>query len=316
MSDKLPAQILDAEHGGLDEAAARLRAGQLVAIPTETVYGLAARADSEAAVAEIYRAKGRPSFNPLIVHVPDIDAAAALAAFDSRAQLLAEHFWPGPLTLVCHARARSPIVPAVTAGLPTIALRSPAHPLARALLSNVALPLAAPSANHSNGISPTRPGHVAASLGEACPPILDGGVCEQGLESTIVALRPEVGWQILRPGPIAQDALEDLLGEPPMADGGGRIEAPGQLARHYSPGKPIRLNAQSAQPGEFHIGFGQIAGDMSLSPSGDLAQAAARLYACLHEAAASSSATIAIAPIPGSGIGAAIADRLARAAAN
>ena len=304
---------LAGDGAGIARAAELLRAGALVAVPTETVYGLAARADSEAAVAGIFRAKGRPDFNPLIVHVASLAMARELARFDDRAETLAARFWPGPLTLVLPARL-SPVVPAVTAGLPTIALRMPDHPATRRLLEDAALPLAAPSANRSGAISPTRPEHVAESLGSRVAAILDGGPCRRGVESTIVALREDGGWHLLRPGPIAEGELADLLGSP-EAVGHTGIEAPGQLARHYSPGKPMRLEASEAADGEFLIGFGPVKGDCSLSEEGDLALAAARLYACLHQAAASGSPRIAVAPIPEEGIGAAINDRLRRAAA-
>ena len=305
--------ILAGDESGLAQTAEILRSGGLVALPTETVYGLAGRADSEAAVAAIYRAKGRPDFNPLIVHVASLAQAERLALFDDRAALLAERFWPGPLTLVLPLRKEASVAPAVTAGLATIAIRMPAHPLLRAVLGRLGLPLAAPSANRSGGVSPTSAEHVQVSFGAAAPPILDGGASENGLESTIVALR-QGGWQLLRPGPIPESAVAALLGDA-MPVEAGRIEAPGQLARHYAPGKPVRLDADAAQAGEFLIGFGRIAGDCSLSPSGDLAEAAARLYRCLHEAAASKRPRIAVAPVPSECIGAAINDRLRRAAA-
>lgn len=316
MSDKSEApRIVSANAAGTAEAAALLRAGGLVAVPTETVYGLAARADSAAAVAAIYRAKGRPDFNPLIVHVPDLAAARAIARFDERAERLAEAFWPGALTLVLPLRGGAGIAPAVTAGLPTIALRCPAHPAMRTLLAQTGLPLAAPSANRSGGVSPTRAAHVAASLGAAVPLVLDGGTCTAGLESTIVALRDSGSWQLLRPGPVTAGEIAALLGTPPDAVTSTRIEAPGQLARHYAPGKPLRLDAAAAVADEFLIGFGAIPGDCTLSAAGDLAEAAAQLYACLHRAAAAPQPRIAVAPIPAEGIGAAIADRLRRAAA-
>lgn len=311
MSGKAP-ERLAADEAGIAHAAALLREGALVAVPTETVYGLAARADSEAAVAEIFRAKGRPDFNPLIVHVASLAMARELARFDARAEALAGRFWPGPLTMVLPARPGA-VVPAVTAGLPTIALRMPDHPATRHLLEEVALPLAAPSANRSGAISPTTPDHVAESLGNRVAAILDGGPCLRGVESTIVALREDGGWQLLRPGPIASRELEEVLGAPGAVEDAG-IEAPGQLARHYSPGKPVRLHANEASEDEFLIGFGAVKGDCSLS-NGDLALAAARLYACLHRAAASDKPGIAVAPVPEEGIGAAINDRLRRAAA-
>ncbi|TIX49156.1 L-threonylcarbamoyladenylate synthase [Alteraurantiacibacter aquimixticola] len=306
--------ILPGNKGGIAQAVALLREGRLVALPTETVYGLAARADSEEAVAAIYRAKGRPSFNPLIVHVSGLEMAQKLAVIDERAERLADILWPGPLTLVLPLKDEAPVAPAVTAGLPTIALRMPAHPLARAVIAQLDLPLAAPSANRSMGVSPTRPEHVAGSLGEGVDAILDGGECERGLESTIVALRETGGWNLLREGPVTREELCDLIGTPADEDV-DRIEAPGQMVRHYSPGKPVRLDASEGAEDEFLIGFGAIAGDCSLSEGGDLAQAAARLYACLHLAAASPKPRIAVAPILPEGIGAAINDRLRRAAA-
>ena len=313
MSDKRP-EWLAPDPAGIARAAALLLAGEPVAVPTETVYGLSARADSATAVAAIYRAKGRPDFNPLIVHVADLAAAGELALLDERAQLLAQAFWPGPLTMVLPLRPGAAIAPAVTAGLPTIAIRCPAHRVMQAVLAATGLPLAAPSANRSGGISPTRAEHVAASLGDKVAAIVDGLQCKQGLESTILALRDNGDWQLLRHGPVTEGRLAALLGPPaPLAD--ARIEAPGQLARHYSPGKPVRLDVLRPAADEFQIGFGAVAGEVTLSASGDLAEAAACLYACLHAAAAARQPRIAVAPVPASGIGAAINDRLRRAAA-
>ena len=316
MSDKRQApQICPADPAGIALASGLLEAGGLAAVPTETVYGLAARADSTEAVAAIYRAKGRPDFNPLIVHVPTLEAARQIAEFHSRAEVLAAAFWPGALTMVLPLKPDARIAPAVTAGLATIALRCPAHPAMRALLEASGLLLAAPSANRSGGVSPTTAAHVVASLGDAVPLVLDGGTCTAGIESTIVALRPGTGWQILRPGPVTAAQISAILGSEPDALTSATIEAPGQLASHYAPGKPMRLNAESASPDEFHIGFGTIAGQTSLSASGDLAEAAARLYACLHLAAGASQPRIAVAPVPDDGIGTALNDRLRRAAA-
>ena len=299
----------------LDEAAAILAGGGLVAVPTETVYGLAARADRDEAVAAIYRAKGRPSFNPLIVHVPDLAAAERLAVLDPRARSLAGEFWPGALTLVLPRRADAALAPAVSAGLDTVALRCPAHPLLRALLERCAFPLAAPSANRSGAVSPTEPAHVVASLGDAVPLILDGGHCEAGIESTIVALREGGGWQLLRPGPIEKSWISALLGaESEVVASPAAVEAPGQLAGHYAPAKPLRLHVRDRDADEFLIGFGETPGDVTLSATGDLAEAAARLYRCLWEAEAAPQARIAVAPVPEHGIGAAINDRLRRAA--
>jgi L-threonylcarbamoyladenylate synthase len=314
MTGNNQAAIAGVDVAAMARAAGVLRGGGLVALPTETVYGLAARADSEQAVAAIYRAKGRPDFNPLIVHVLDLAQAETLAVTDARARTLAAAFWPGPLTLVLPKRAGTGLAAAVTAGLDTVALRCPAHPVMRAVLSAAGVPLAAPSANRSGAVSPTSAAHVAASLGGRVELILDGGACEAGIESTIVALRGDGGWQVLRPGPITEARIAALLGPRSDVTPSG-IEAPGQLASHYAPGKPMRLAAAEANADEFHIGFGAVAGDVSLSASGDLAEAAARLYAVLHEAAAASQPRIAVAPIPHEGIGAAINDRLARAAA-
>lgn len=315
MSDKPePPLIVPAGPEAITRAAELLRGGGLVAVPTETVYGLAARADSAEAVAAIYRAKGRPDFNPLIVHIRSLEAARTLAEIDSRAQKLAEAFWPGALTLVLPLNKNARIARAVTAGLPSIALRCPAHPAMRALLAESGLPLAAPSANRSGAVSPTTAEHVAASLGAEVPLILDGGRCQAGLESTIVALRSDGGWQLLRPGPVDEAQISAILGRKPDAVTSAAIEAPGQLASHYSPGKPLRLGAHKAAPNEFLIGFGPVAGSVSLSPGGDLNEAAARLYDCLHQAAAANQPRVAVAPIPQTGVGAAINDRLRRAA--
>ncbi len=316
MADNKQPRVLFAERLALDQAARILANGGLVAVPTETVYGLAARADSAAAVAAIYRAKGRPEFNPLIVHVVDVAAARRLAHFDDRASALTARFWPGPLTLVLPRRLDADLAPAVTAGLPTVALRCPAHPVLRELLAQTGLALAAPSANRSGAVSPTTAAHVGQSLGGNVDLILDGGPCLQGIESTIAALRVDGSWQLLRSGPIGAEDIAAILGAQnrQSQDTALPIEAPGQMASHYAPGKPLRLNAVSAARDEFHIGFGAVAGDVSLSPSGSLTEAAARLYACLHAGAAAAQPQIAVAPVPDCGIGNAINDRLTRAA--
>ncbi len=306
--------IRDVDEDALAEAVRLLHGNGLVALPTETVYGLAANARSADAVASIYTAKCRPSFNPLIVHAAHIDVAREVADFPPLAEKLAKNFWPGPLTLVLPLRRDARIAPAVTAGLPTIAVRVPAHPVMQAVLGESRLVLAAPSANRSGSISPTSAQHVAGSLGGAVPLILDGGPCEAGLESTIVAVRGDGTWQILRPGPIDTARLEAVTGSKPAAVTADKIEAPGQLASHYAPSKKVRLNAVQANPDEFHIGFGDVCGDYNLSGTASLAQAAARLYAALHLADASDRKAIAIAPVPDSGIGRAINDRLHRAA--
>ena len=316
MPDNSHPRILAADHAGIAEAARVLRAGGLVAVPTETVYGLAARADSAEAVAAIYRAKGRPDFNPLIVHIRDLAAAQKIARFGDAARCLAAGFWPGPLTLVLPQQVRAGLAPAVTAGLPTVAIRCPAHPVMQALLAETGLPLAAPSANRSGAVSPTCAAHVAASLGNNVDLILDGGGCAAGIESTIAALRDDGSWQLLRPGPVTAAAIAGVIGAASAAVTSSLpVEAPGQLAQHYSPGKPVRLAARLADDDEFHIGFGAVAGHLNLSPSGDLIQAASTLYAALHAAAAAGQPKIAVAPIPANGIGAAINDRLQRASA-
>lgn len=306
--------VITADAQGIRRAAQHLRDGGLAALPTETVYGLAARADSDASVAAIYRAKGRPSFNPLIVHVGSLKQAEGLAEFDERAKALAAAFWPGPLTLVLPLREDAGLAPAVTADLPTVALRCPAHPTMRAVLEQAGVPIAAPSANRSGAVSPTTAEHVAASLSGAVDLILDAGPCTAGVESTIVAVRRD-GWEVLRPGPVTEESIAAVLGSPSVADGVHGVEAPGQLASHYAPGKPVRLSAMEAEADEFLIGFGSIAGDANLSATGDLDEAAARLYAVLHEAAAAPQPRIAIAPVPELGVGTAINDRLRRAAA-
>lgn len=287
------------------EAARLILEGEPVAVPTETVYGLAADATNAQAVARIYEAKGRPSFNPLIVHVPDLATAETIGDFNAEARELAKVYWPGPLTLVVPIRSGAAIASIVTAGLPTVGIRVPAHPAMQALLRAVDRPLAAPSANASGSISPTRAAHVLKSLGGRIPLIIDGGATQQGLESTIVAATGEK-LRLLRLGPIQLD-----LGAAP----GDKIEAPGQLASHYAPSKPLRLNCCDAYADEFLIGFGPVGGDVNLSPRGNLVEAAARLFDSLHEADASPKPRIAVAPVPAEGLGKTINDRLRRAAA-
>jgi L-threonylcarbamoyladenylate synthase len=298
-------RVLPFTDDAIAEAARLILAGEPVAVSTETVYGLAADATNAEAVARIYDAKGRPSFNPLIVHVNDLTAAERIGVFDEAARALAERHWPGPLTLVVPLREGSEIAPIVTAGLPTIGLRVPAHPAMQALLRGTGRPLAAPSANASGSISPTRADHVRKSLGGRIPLIIDGGATERGLESTIVAAT-DGSLRLLRRGPIEVDAEEAS---------GGTIEAPGQLASHYAPSKPLRLGATSSGDDEYLIGFGEVAGDSSLSPSADLVEAASRLFELLHQADASDKPRIAVAPVPQTGLGLAINDRLRRAAA-
>lgn len=306
MSGKNVTEVRLADAEGIAKAARILETGGLVAVPTETVYGLAARADSAEAVAKIYAAKGRPDFNPLIVHVAGVEQAARYAELSPAALALAAAHWPGPLTLVVPRRKDAPLAAAVSAGLPTIALRAPAHPVMRELLAAVDFALAAPSANRSGFISPTCAAHVLASLDGRIDMVLDGGPCLAGVESTIVAVRADGSIEELRPGPLS-------LGT--RAVGAAGIEAPGQLASHYAPGKPVRLNAEWAEADEFLIGFGALQGDCTLSASGDVNEAATRLYACLHEAARAAQPRIAVAPVPEAGVGRAINDRLRRASA-
>jgi L-threonylcarbamoyladenylate synthase len=302
------------DDASLARAAALILAGEPVAVASETVYGLAADATSGAAVARVYAAKGRPAFNPLIVHVPDVAAAAALAVLPSAAHRLAAAFWPGPLTMVLPLKSPSPIAALVTAGLATVALRVPAHPAIRALIAATGRPLAAPSANASGRISATRAPHVSATLGGRIPLILDSGATVHGLESTIVAVEAD-RLRLLRPGPITTEALAEASDLPVTTAVDGSIEAPGQLASHYAPAKPLRLDARDARPGEWLIGFGAITGDETLSGSGDLVEAAAKLFEALHRADGSDAAGIAVAPVPAEGLGVAINDRLRRAAA-
>ena len=307
-------RILPADAAAIARAAAILRAGGLVALPTETVYGLAADAGNAKAVAHIFAVKGRPRFNPLICHVPDRAAAAALVRIGPLAARLMETFWPGPLTLVLPKREGAPVADLVSAGRDTLAVRAPAHPVARRLLAAFPRPLAAPSANRSGRVSPTTAAHVAADLGTAVDLILDGGACDVGIESSIVAVE-EDSVTLLRPGGVASEAIERVTGRPLAPAAAGEVSAPGMLKSHYAPTAPVRLEATEKRPGEVLIGFGPVAGDLSLSPTGDLVEAAARLFAVLRRADAAAPAAIAVAPIPDIGLGRAINDRLRRAAA-
>ncbi|HEY9039477.1 MAG TPA: L-threonylcarbamoyladenylate synthase [Roseovarius sp.] len=306
--------MLSADEAGIAEAATALAAGDLVAIPTETVYGLAGDARNGTAVARIFEAKGRPSFNPLIVHVPDIAAAQRYGVWSDTAERLAEAFWPGPLTLVLPLREDANLSSLVTAGQDSVALRVPAHPIAQALLRAFGGPLAAPSANPSGQISPTRPAHVAKGLGGRIAAIIDGGACGVGVESTIIGLTGAP--TLLRPGGLPAEAIEATIGAPLArhADGGA-ITAPGQLGSHYAPKATMRLNADSAGSDETLLGFGPTHGAaLNLSPSGDLIEAAANLFDHLHQLDRTAR-VIAVAPIPEHGLGHAINDRLRRAAA-
>lgn len=307
---------LSPDETGISKAVSLLRQGQLVAFPTETVYGLGGDARSDTAVAGIYAAKGRPSFNPLIVHLPDLAAAEAIAEIGPEACKLAQRFWPGPLTLVLPLRAGAGVSPLVTAGLETVAIRVPAHPLAQQLLRAFGGPVAAPSANPSGRVSPTEAAHVLDGLSGKIAAVLDGGACQVGLESTIVLADPDP--VLLRPGGIPSEALEAVLGKPLGQEATqGKPTAPGQLASHYAPEAALRLSATEAREGEILVGFGPVKGTLCLSETGDLVEAAARLFALLREAdrLAGPGGRIAFAPVPESGLGRAINDRLRRAAA-
>jgi L-threonylcarbamoyladenylate synthase len=308
--------VLPADHANIATAARLIQAGNLVAFPTETVYGLGADATNDTAVAKIFTAKGRPSFNPLIVHLADQAAAERLVKWTDTAEKLAAHFWPGPLTFVLDRSPACPLSLLVSAGLPSVAVRVPAHPIARALLVASERPIAAPSANRSGAMSPTTASHVAASLGEAVPLILDGGACAVGLESTVIDL---TGLQpiLLRPGGVALETIETVLGfaVPSALDDDDHPKSPGMLARHYAPRAPLRLNAMSARDGEALLGFGAEAptGSLNLSATGNPEEAAANLFAMLHRLD-QTAGTIAVMPIPERGLGRAINDRLRRAA--
>ena len=309
-------ETLPADDAGIARAAALLREGRLVAFPTETVYGLGGDATDDHAVATIFQAKGRPRFNPLIVHLPGLEEAARIAVFDDRARAVAGAFWPGPLTLVLPLREGAGISPLVTAGLPTVAIRVPAHPVARALFRATGRPVAAPSANPSGRVSPTRAAHVLDGLAGRIAAVVDGGACAVGVESTILGL--DGAPRLLRPGGIPAEALEAALGQPLAAGGSATApNAPGQLASHYAPGALVRLNARAAETGEILVGFGPVKGDLTLSAGGDLVEAAANLFHILREAdlLAGPQGRIAFAPVPGQGLGRAINDRLTRAAA-
>lgn len=308
-------EVLPLSDDAIAKASRLILAGEPVAVPTETVYGLAADATNPEAVARVYAAKGRPEFNPLIVHVLDMQQALQFGARPSQAaRLVAENFWPGPLTIVVPYSPFGRLADAVTAGLDTVALRSPEHPALRKLIEATGRPLAAPSANASGSISPTRASHVQKTLGGRIAAIIDGGPTAHGLESTIVKI---VGNRIsiLRQGPIDGNRVMATANLYAAGELTSRIEAPGQLASHYAPGKPLRLDATEAADGEYLIGFGAVKGDVSLSESGDPVEAAARLFDLLHQADEAAQPRIAIAPIPGDGIAAAIRDRLKRAAA-
>lgn len=316
MSD-LKTEILGADAQGYARAAAIWAHGGRVAMPTETVYGLAADARNDHAVAGIFAAKNRPSFNPLIVHVADITKAQDFVIWSDVAARLAEAFWPGPLTMVLPLRAGHGLSHLVSAGLATVAIRVPAHPVAQAALRAFGGAVAAPSANPSGKISPTSARHVARGLNGRIEAILDGGPCGVGLESTIIGLAD--GPAVLREGGIAREEIEAALGQriATQTDAGQArdITAPGQMSSHYAPNALMRLNATDRRAGEVLLGFGDMVADMSLSPTGDLREAAANLFAMLHELDQNGATHIAVAPIPDHGLGRAINDRLRRAAA-
>ncbi len=304
----------------VQQAGAVLARGDLVAFPTETVYGLGGNAFDDRAVAAIFQAKNRPQFNPLIVHVPDIDAARALVEMDARALRLATAFWPGPLTLVLPRTPGSALSYLVSAGLSTVAVRIPDHPVALQVLRAAGVPVAAPSANPSGAVSPTTAQHVAEGLGKRVSMILDGGPCRVGVESTVLDLSGDQP-VLLRPGGITRDQLAvhvGAVGVPvAMEEGAGQLKSPGMMKSHYAPALPVRLNALKAQAGEAFLGFGPTASgaDLNLSASGDLLEAAANLFAMLRALDRPEFCRIAVFPIPDTGLGEAINDRLHRAAA-
>lgn len=313
--------IVKASDAAIRAAAEHLRAGRLVAFPTETVYGLGADATNGEAVAAIFAAKGRPQFNPLIVHVADVGQAGEHVELTVLARRLIDAFWPGPLTLVLERREGSPLSDLVTGGLTTLAVRAPDHPVARALLQVVDRPLAAPSANRSGHISPTQAAHVLADLGDKVAMIIDGGPTAHGLESTVVDARGEVP-VLLRPGAVTVETIEAVLGQPLVRAkiDAERPNAPGQLASHYAPDARLRLDATEVRDGEALLAFGADVPPahgpvINLSPAGDLTEAAANLFAALRALDASGAVAIAVMPIPDVGLGEAINDRLRRAAA-
>ena len=302
----------------LAEAARLLRAGALVAFPTETVYGLGADATDDQAVAGIFAAKGRPRFNPLIAHVPDAEAAAREVVFGPQAQALAARFWPGPLSLVLPRRSDCRVSLLCSAGLPTLALRAPNHPVAQRLLRAAGRPIAAPSANPSGAISPTMAAHVAQGLGDKVALILDGGPCPLGLESSVLDLSGETP-VLLRPGGVPREELEAAIGPIALPGADTPLAAPGMLESHYAPRLPLRLNARRAEAGEALLAFGPAphkgaAACETLSARGDLKEAAANLFAALHRLDRPDYTGIAVMPIPETGLGVAINDRLRRAA--
>ena len=314
--------LLPPDEANLERAADQLRSGGLVAFPTETVYGLGGDATNPSAVAAIFEAKARPAFNPLIVHVKNLAAAEALGVFDGAARRIAEAFWPGPLSIVVSRQADGAVCDLACAGGQTVALRVPAHPVARALLSKADLPVAAPSANPSGHLSPTAAQHVADGFAVAEMLILDGGPCELGLESTVVACIEDRPVRLLRHGAVSREDLTAQVG--PVEDAtepdGDNVPSPGMLARHYAPRVPLRLDVRAVEPHEALLAFGAdvpsgAATTLNLSPSGDLTEAAANLFTMLRELEQSGVQCIAAMPIPDRGLGRAINDRLRRGAA-
>lgn len=305
----------------LAEAAAALRSGRLVAFPTETVYGLGGNATDDAAVAAIYAAKGRPALNPLIIHLPDVARIEPLAVMDDRAHRLARAFWPGPLTIVLPLRLGAGLSPLALAGLDTVAVRVPAHPIARALLQATGLPVAGPSANISGRLSPTTAEHVAQDLGISVAMVLDGGACQVGVESTVIDLSRPGEALLLRPGGLPRDAIEALTGPLGAAQSDpSRPSSPGQLLSHYAPRLPVRPDATAVRPDEALLAFGSDAPGgalltANLSTNGDPAEAARNLFAMMRALDHSGAVAIAVVPIPGGGLAEAIRDRLRRAAA-
>lgn len=309
--------LVPATPENITHAAQIIRAGGLVAMPTETVYGLGANAYDAAAVASIFAAKNRPTFNPLISHIAELDFLPQYAETDARVMALARHFWPGPLTMVLRRKDLSPALDLASAGLPTVSVRMPAHPVALQLIREAGVPIVAPSANRSQSISPTTARHVWDSLGARVDLILDGGPCRVGVESTIIdATTDKI--VVLRAGGIAVEALEAFLNEPVLISNGNPDlpSSPGQMLRHYAPDHPVRINARTPNTDEFFIAFGQAESraELNLSPGGDLKEAAAHLFDFLHRADAQEVyPKIAIAPIPEEGLGRAINDRIRRA---
>lgn len=308
--------VLEATGPAISQVVERLQRGEFVGLPTETVYGLAADAGNDLAVARIYAAKGRPTFNPLIAHVSSLDMAMLEAVLDERAQRLVARFWPGPLTLVLPLAGSHRVCELARAGLQSVALRMPGHPVALELIRAFGGPLAAPSANRSGRISPTTAQDVVAELGDQPGLVLDAGPARVGLESTIVAVLPGEPVRLLRPGGVSREALQGVVGELAVSPA-ERIEAPGQLASHYAPHARLRMNALTPEPGEAFLGFGlhHREGSPNLSRAGDLVEAAANLFTMLRRLDASGVAAIAVAPVPEHGLGEAINDRLRRAAA-